>query len=270
MGFLDRLLGRAPQSQSGRGPQQYPPQYAAPAPQAEGASAQAGTAEDERAVARYRYLLRTAPPEALEQVHAEAFARLTPEQRVQVLGELSRDLPPGERPTGDDPQSLARTATRAELRQPGYLEQTFSRGRFGGAMGGVGMGGLGMGGTILGSMMGTIAGVVVGSAIADALFDGYGDSPEAAQAGDTDASGNDGSVNDGSGIDGSSDGTGADQAGSADAGSDHADAGYSDPGYSDPGYSDSGWGGSDVGGGDFGGSDFGGGGDFGGDFGGGF
>ena len=91
--------------------------------------------EDERAIARYRYLLRTAPPEELERVHAEAFSRLTPEQRAQVLAELSRDLPAGERPPTDDPASMARSATRAELRQPGYLEQTFSRGRFAGAGG---------------------------------------------------------------------------------------------------------------------------------------
>ena len=174
MGFLDRLLGREPR---GGHQQQYPP--AAPVRPHQRSAPPAGGSEDERAVARYRYLLRTAPPESLEQVHAEAFARLTPEQRSQVLAELSRDLPPGERPPSDDPQSLARSATRAELRQPGYLENTFSRGRFGGGAG------MGMGGTIMGSMMGTIAGVVVGSAIADALFDGYGSSPEAAEAGDT-------------------------------------------------------------------------------------
>ena len=135
MGFLDRLLGREPRAQQ---QQQYPPAYSAPVPQRAQPQRAPAEAEDERAIARYRYLLRTAPPEALEQVHAEAFARLTPEQRSQVLAELSRGLPPGERPTGDDPQSLARTATRAELRQPGYLEQTFSRGSFGGMGGGMG------------------------------------------------------------------------------------------------------------------------------------
>ena len=215
MGFLDRLLGREPQ-------QQYPA-ASQPAPPPAATSPEVGpAADDERAVARYRYLLRTAPPEELERVHAQAFARLTPEQRGQVLAELSRDLPPGERATGDDPQSLARTATRAELRQPGYLEQTFSRGRFGGGMG---MGGMGMGRTIMGSMMGTIAGVVIGSAIAGALFDGYDSSPEAAEAGDT-------------GDAGAADG--GDQAG--DAGSGDAQQASAD--------------GGDYGGGDFGGGDF--------------
>ncbi len=229
MGFLDRLLGREPRDQY------HGQQFQQPDPDVYRGESRAPAAggEDERAIARYRYLLRTAPPEELERVHAEAFARLTPEQRSQVLDELARDLPDGERPEDADPQSLARSATRAEMRQPGYLEQTFSRGRFGG-------GGIGMGGTIMGSMMGTIAGVVIGSAIAGALFDGYGDSPEAAAAGE---------------------GSGADAGGGDAAGGDSGDPG-GDPGADA--------GGSDVAAGDFGGGDFGGGADFGGggDFGG--
>ena len=151
MGFLDRLLGREPlQTQGGYAGQAAspPPAPSAPSPSASSPSASSPPAssapspaasDDERAVARYRYLLRTAPPEALEQVHAEAFARLTPDQRQQVLAELSTGLPSGEAAPTADPQSMARAATRAELRQPGYLEQTFSRGRFGG-MGGGGLG----------------------------------------------------------------------------------------------------------------------------------
>ena len=256
MGFLDRFLGREPQVRPGRGQQQYAPPTTTPAaPSGQGRTG-AGSGEDERAIARYRYLLRTAPPEALEHVHAEAFARLTPDQRAQLLTELSRDLPPGERPPGDDAQSLARTATRAELRQPGYLEQTFSRSRFGG----MSMG-MGMGGTILGSMMGTIAGVVVGSAIADAMFDGYGDSPEAQQANDTATTGNDDSSNDGD-----SAGTDADGTSAGDTGSDYADAGYSDAGYAGSDMAGGYVSGGEFGGGEFGGGDFSGGGDFGGGF----
>lgn len=235
MGFLDRLLGREPQEQNDSG-QRYQPSFPGP-----GTTPQSGLqGDDERAIARYRYLLRTAPPEELERVHAEAFSRLTPEQRSQVLAELSQNLPPGERVPGDDPQALARAATRAEMRQPGYLEQTFSRGRFGGLGGGAG-GGMGMGGTIMGSMMGTIAGVVVGSAIADALFDDYNTSPEAAEAGDTAGVGDTGEA-------------GGDQAGDAGTGDAQDGSGFSDSA-----------GGSDFAGGDFGGGDFGGG-----DFGGGF
>src|ERR671916_421873 len=96
---------------------------------------------DEQAVERYRYLLRTAPPETIEEAHAEAFAQLTPEQRRLVLQELTQDLPERERAAGyaDDPRSLARMATRAEMRQPGTLERTF---------GGMNAPGMGMGGLL--------------------------------------------------------------------------------------------------------------------------
>ena len=42
---------------------------------------QTAQSADEQAIARYRYMLKTAPPETIEQAHAEAFAQLTPEQR---------------------------------------------------------------------------------------------------------------------------------------------------------------------------------------------
>ena len=136
---------------------------------------------DEQAVERYRYLLRTAPPETIEEAHAEAFARLTPEQRRMVLQELDSTLTPAERAAGaandEDPRSLARLATRAEMRQPGTLERTWS-----GMPAGAGMGGVGMGGFMMGSFMSTIAGVVVGSMIADAFL---GDAGYDAGSGET-------------------------------------------------------------------------------------
>ena len=33
---------------------------------------------DDQAIARYHYMLKTAPPETIEQAHAEAFAKLSP------------------------------------------------------------------------------------------------------------------------------------------------------------------------------------------------
>jgi hypothetical protein len=140
-----------------------------------------GPLTDEQAVDRYRYLLRTAPPEAIEVAHAEAFAQLTPEQRSLVLAGLSENLPPRERRDRDDPQSLARLATRAELRRPGTLERTFSGMQPGGT-------GIGLGGLLAADFLSTIAGVVVGSAIADAIFNdggydqGYQDGAESADA----------------------------------------------------------------------------------------
>ncbi len=140
MGILDKLFGNdEPQPQaSSRGV----------------ASPSTGQSGDEQAVARYRYMLQTAPPETIEQAHAEAFAKLTPEQRQMVLQNLSANAPEAERARAkDDPQSLARMATRAEVRQPGTMERTF------GGMGG----GMGMGGMMAGSFLSSIAGVVVGA-----------------------------------------------------------------------------------------------------------
>ena len=60
MGLLDRLLGR-PDRSGGRTRNRVPP---SPPPRS----------ADEQAIERYRYLLRTAPPDQIEQAHAEAFA----------------------------------------------------------------------------------------------------------------------------------------------------------------------------------------------------
>ncbi len=242
MGFLDRLLGRTPPSN------QQPVGWGdAGNLRSPATPARPPGSEEERAVARYRYLLRTAPPEQLEALHAEAFAKLTPEQRQELLRELAT-ASPGEAGTSAEPADLARAATRAEMRQPGTLQNAFSRGSGGG--------GMGMGGMFAGSMMGTIAGVVVGSAVANMLFDGYGDSPEAQDAGDT---GGDAGTDSGDG--GTDAGGDAADAGSGDAG---GDAGYAaDTSGTDAGGDWGGGGGGDFGGGDFGGGDFGGG-DFGG------
>ena len=111
MGFLDRLFG------GGDSRDQRP---APPVPQARQLS------DDELAVERYRYLLRTAPPESIEAVHTEAFAKLTPEQRQAVYRSLAEQMPAGERLVSDEPSALARAATRAELRSPGSMERAFN------------------------------------------------------------------------------------------------------------------------------------------------
>jgi hypothetical protein len=167
MSIVDKLLGRkeATQQQQTRRKVEDQPLT--------------GRSSDEQAVARYRYMLQTAPPQTIEQAHTEAFARLTAEQRRLVLEELSADAPEAERAQAkDDPRSLARMATRAEIRQPGTIERTFGR------MGG----GAGMGGIMASSFLSSIAGVVVGSAIAQAFFGGAGaeggDQQDAGEAGD--------------------------------------------------------------------------------------
>jgi hypothetical protein len=164
MGLFDKLKERlAPSAPQGQGygtpaPYGVRPGTAAPAP---GAGAKD---PDEAAIERYRYMLRTAPPETVEQAHAEAFAKLTPEQRNKVLADLSAEVPPSERTSSDDPRSLARMATRAEMRQPGTMERALGGGR---GMGG----GMGMGGMIAGTLLASVAGAFIGTAIADAFFD---------------------------------------------------------------------------------------------------
>lgn len=156
MGLFDKLREKfAPPAQQ---PQGYAAAQRGPAP---GRGPAAAKDPDEAAVERYRYMLRTAPPETVEQAHAEAFAKLTPEQRRKVLTDLSGEVPPAERATSDDPQSLARMATRAEMRRPGTMERT---------LGGRG-GGMGMGGMLAGSLLAGVAGAFIGTAIADAFFD---------------------------------------------------------------------------------------------------
>ncbi|NQX14409.1 hypothetical protein [Rathayibacter sp. VKM Ac-2857] len=231
MGFLDRLLGREERPEDRGSAAGYPAPAAAErradAPAYGTPPAQSARSKDEIAIERYRYLLRTAPPEAIEQVHREAFEQLTPEQRQQVFRELSEGAPAGDAPRADDAQSLAQSATRSELRQPGFMERRFSGG---------GAGGMGFGGVLASSMLGTIAGFVIGSAIADAFIpDGVGESVQA-DGGDSGDAGADGG-----------------DAGAGDAG---GDVGGGDYGGGDFG------GGGDYGGGDFGGGDFGGGFDF--------
>lgn len=131
-----------------------------PEVQREGAAA---GSEDDKAIARYRYLLNTAPPEAIEQAHAEAFAQLTPEQRRLVLQQIAQVTPAAERPvlerSANDPQALARAATRAEMRQPGVLERVFGAGAA-----------PGFGSMMAGSLLGSVAGTVLGSMIAREFF----------------------------------------------------------------------------------------------------
>ena len=151
--------------------------------------------DDEIAVERYRYLLRTAPPETIEQVHAEAFAKLTDDQRNMIFDELSQNAPAGEQPRGRDAASLAQAATRSELRQPGTMERSFQGPSFGSMLGS--------------TILGTVAGYVIGSAIVSAFMP--------MDSGSTDASGDSGSDSGDAGGDASAD-AGADAGGFGDFG----------------------------------------------------
>jgi hypothetical protein len=167
MGFLDRLFGT--DEPASAAPRRRPP------------------TEDERAVERYRYLLSTAPPETIEQVHAEAFSKLNDSQRALVYEELSKGSATGERPLSSEPATLARAATRKEMREPGSLERSLAGPSFGSIVGG--------------SLLGTVAGYVIGSALVSAFLpwdggsssDAGADSGSEANAGSGDASADAGS-----------------------------------------------------------------------------
>ncbi len=184
MGFLSRLLGIDEQ------PQQRPPGVGG-----SGLRPATSPPSEQQALERYRYMLRTAPPETVEQAHAEAFAQLSPEQRQQVLSQLAQSAPEAERAGVaatriDDPQALARVATRAEVRQPGTLERT------------LGSGGMGMG--MGASLLSSLAMGFVGSMVASSFFSAMGgfgggaeeevaaaDEPAADESNDADLGGED-------------------------------------------------------------------------------
>jgi hypothetical protein len=129
-----------------------------------------GTDADRAAIAKYKYMLRTAPPEDMERAHTEAFAKLSPQQRSMLHAELSGHLPASERPGSDRPEDLARAATRAEVSRPGFMEKILGRGSgrgMGGSLAAGAAGGLGAG------LLAGVAGAFIGSAIAGPLLDGF-------------------------------------------------------------------------------------------------
>jgi hypothetical protein len=147
------------------------PVYGTPAsaaPVQDAAPGQAAGAEDRAAIARYDYLLKTAMPEQLEQVHRDAFARLTPAQRQQVESRLHDELPASERPVSSSPDDLARAAVRGEAHRPGFLRGIFSKP----AIAGVGVGAVaGAGIGVAGGLLAAVAGGAVLSSVAGPLLE---------------------------------------------------------------------------------------------------
>ncbi|TFD56624.1 hypothetical protein [Cryobacterium sp. Hh38] len=128
-------------------------------------------AQDRAAIARYDYLLQTAQPQQLEQVHRDAFARLTPAQRDEVNAQLRAELPANEYPASTSPDDLARSATRGEAQNPGFLKKLFAKpsGRgAAGALAGAGVAAVGIG---AGGLLAAIAGGAVLSTVAGPLLE---------------------------------------------------------------------------------------------------
>jgi len=157
---------------------------------------------ENQALERYRYMLKTAPPETIEKAHQEAFDRLAPEQRREVSTALAREAPPAEAAAiaatpVNDTRALAQAATRAEIRQPGVLERS------------LGGNGMGLGSSLLSSFaMG-----FVGSMVANSFFQamgGFGDDEAHAHHDADDGSADDESHDDDGGLadDGGFDGGG--------------------------------------------------------------
>jgi hypothetical protein len=90
----------------------------------------------EEAIARWRYLLGAAPPEALSEAHGLALETLGEVPRAEVLQRMRTALAalePGAVVPGD-PAVLVRAVARAERRAPGFLERALTadaRGRQG-------------------------------------------------------------------------------------------------------------------------------------------
>lgn len=88
-------------------------------------------------VRRYRYLLRTAPADALMALHAEALTRMEPVVRAMLLRTVGERLGADAAVSVDDVALLARLLTRAERRDPGCLlggYDTLARDRLAGAV----------------------------------------------------------------------------------------------------------------------------------------
>ena len=158
--------GQQPSQQNGQ-PQQYgQPQQSVQQPPQHGADA------DKVALAKYDYLLRTSSPEQLEQVHHDAFARLTPVQRQQVRDRLNSELPPHEHLRDDSAGGMARAMTRGEMSRPGLVRRVLGgSGRGNGNGRGRGRGGAFAGGAAVGAgamAFGGLAAAVAGGAVLSA------------------------------------------------------------------------------------------------------
>lgn len=175
-GAVDAVRGpsdAAPRTGGSHAGAPTPPRAAAdpyappPAPDA-GRTARAGSSAsdaDRAAIARYDYLLQTADPQSVEQIHREAFARLTPQQRALVEERMRDELAPGERPRSSSPDDLARAAGRAEAMRPGRMRGLLSRVRGGGGGAVVMAGGAAVG------VLGAVAGGAVLSSVAGPLLE---------------------------------------------------------------------------------------------------
>ncbi|MFC8799861.1 cation-transporting ATPase [Promicromonospora sp. NPDC057138] len=140
-------------------PQGYPTAQQGPP------SAPASADADRQAIARYDYLMRTAEPHQIEQIHAESFARLTPAQRQAVLQRMQTELPAHEQPRSADVADLSRAAARTEARRPGSMRSVLAKVGTGGAVAGAAVGAVGvLGAVAAGAAVSSLAGPLLENA----------------------------------------------------------------------------------------------------------
>ena len=174
----DKLTGDDRSRQQQPGQQQYGQQQQ-PGQQQYGQQHRGQADPDKVALAKYDYLLRTASPDQIEQVHHDAFARLTPAQRQQVRDRLNSELPPHEHLRDDSSGGMARAMTRGEMSRPGLTRRVLggSGRQSGGGRGGAFAGGaaVGAGAMALGGLAVAVAGGAVVSAAAAPVLAGAAD-----------------------------------------------------------------------------------------------
>lgn len=134
-------------------------------------------------VARYTFLLRVAPSDALRQAHREAFATLSSDQSEALFLRLDHDLPDGLRPPTAEPADLAQAAFSAQLLDPGHLVRILRRPGQGVTEGHAAGSGATPGGELLyaHSLLASVAGAVAVSPAVTEWLAGFSYSPEAAQ-----------------------------------------------------------------------------------------
>lgn len=74
---------------------------------------------EEQEVRQYRYLLRTAPLDALEAAHVEALLSLGAQERLEVLRAVRQGLVAGLRASSEDVRTIAHLVAKGERRSPG-------------------------------------------------------------------------------------------------------------------------------------------------------
>ncbi len=137
MSFLDNLLGGNTQQKQDY--QDFVNRYQQ-GPPSEGYSGQ-------EVMDRYQQVAPNVPSDVYMQAAEQAFARLSPEQRMQFAQQLQQranqqglNYPNLNRPSNDenfqDPRYLAQTVTNMHQQQPGLLGQLFGGGSGGSSSGG--------------------------------------------------------------------------------------------------------------------------------------